>query len=240
MVQVFLCASAPAATFADAALVDAQAAGCRCTGRWPCCQVSCIVRCVGGDSAAIAAIRGSCQFRGQVVAAIAGQCGSTRASAAMRVRRPARHDAPMQAMRRLGVSSVPCTLSLLAKAGRAEAAGRPVHEARAAMDAQTEKLVPQPQDAVALGLLILKAWPIRSSVKSISAPGQEIQRHRIDQHLGAVAFHHQVFVQLGIVQGEIVLEARTAAAGHRHPQRGGLRLRFSGYRRCAGRRGRKG
>src|SRR5215471_13624677 len=34
----------------------------------------------------------------------------------------------------------------------------------------TEKLVPQPQDAVAIGLLIRKEEPIRSSTKSISAP----------------------------------------------------------------------
>src|SRR4051812_40187882 len=40
-------------------------------------------------------------------------------------------------------------------------------------DFQTVKLVPQPQDAVALGLLTLKAWPIRSSVKSISAPARK-------------------------------------------------------------------
>ena len=32
------------------------------------------------------------------------------------------------------------------------------------------KLVPQPQEAVACGLLTLKADPIRSSTKSISAP----------------------------------------------------------------------
>src|SRR5207302_8382863 len=38
---------------------------------------------------------------------------------------------------------------------------------------QTVKLVPQPQEAVALGLLTLKAWPIRSSVKSISAPARK-------------------------------------------------------------------
>src|ERR1700761_154966 len=35
---------------------------------------------------------------------------------------------------------------------------------------QTEKLVPQPQDDVALGLWILNAAPIRSSTKSISEP----------------------------------------------------------------------
>src|SRR5690606_31021267 len=35
---------------------------------------------------------------------------------------------------------------------------------------QTEKLVPQPQEATALGFRIWKVWPIRSSTKSISAP----------------------------------------------------------------------
>ena len=34
----------------------------------------------------------------------------------------------------------------------------------------TEKLVPHPQPATALGFLIWKDWPIRSSTKSISAP----------------------------------------------------------------------
>src|SRR6185436_19270778 len=35
---------------------------------------------------------------------------------------------------------------------------------------QTEKLVPQPQEAVAFGLLILNDCPIRSSTKSICEP----------------------------------------------------------------------
>ena len=35
---------------------------------------------------------------------------------------------------------------------------------------QTEKLVPQPQDATAFGFLIWKDWPIRSSTKSITEP----------------------------------------------------------------------
>lgn len=47
----------------------------------------------------------------------------------------------------------------------------PVEALRAkAAPRQIEKLVPQPQLAVAFGLLILKAWPIRSSTKSISEP----------------------------------------------------------------------
>ena len=35
---------------------------------------------------------------------------------------------------------------------------------------QRAKLVPQPQEAVALGLWILNDWPMRSSTKSISDP----------------------------------------------------------------------
>src|SRR6185369_2144486 len=58
---------------------------------------------------------------------------------------------------------------------------------------------------------------------------QEIQRHRIDQHLGAAFFHHNVLVQLRVIQGKIVLKAGTAAAGHRQPQRGRLRLRLQNF-----------
>lgn len=35
---------------------------------------------------------------------------------------------------------------------------------------QIEKLVPQPHEATALGFLIWKDWPIRSSTKSITEP----------------------------------------------------------------------
>jgi hypothetical protein len=35
---------------------------------------------------------------------------------------------------------------------------------------QTEKLVPQPQEATAFGFLIWNDWPIRSSTKSITEP----------------------------------------------------------------------
>ena len=53
---------------------------------------------------------------------------------------------------------------------------------------------------------------------------QEIERHRIDQHRGAVALQHQVVIHAGGVEREIVLEAGTAAAGHRQPQHGAGRL----------------
>ncbi len=37
---------------------------------------------------------------------------------------------------------------------------------------QIEKLVPQPQEAVALGFRMRNDWPIRSSTKSISEPAR--------------------------------------------------------------------
>ena len=48
------------------------------------------------------------------------------------------------------------------------------HSARSCGGAtrQIEKLVPQPQDAVACGLLIRNEAPIRSSTKSISEPAR--------------------------------------------------------------------
>ena len=55
---------------------------------------------------------------------------------------------------------------------------------------------------------------------------QEIQRHRIDQHLGPVFFHHQVFIHLGVIQGKIILESGTASARHRQPEGGGLDFRL--------------
>ncbi len=50
--------------------------------------------------------------------------------------------------------------------GTRSEAGRP----RTGDPRQRAKLVPQPQEAVAFGLWILKDWPIRSSTKSISEP----------------------------------------------------------------------
>ena len=48
----------------------------------------------------------------------------------------------------------------------------PVKPAATCMSAidQTEKLVPQPQEATAFGFLIWNDWPIRSSTKSITEP----------------------------------------------------------------------
>ncbi len=42
--------------------------------------------------------------------------------------------------------------------------------AKLAPNRQTEKLTPQPQEAVAFGFLTRNDWPIRSSTKSSSAP----------------------------------------------------------------------
>ena len=108
-------------------------------------------------------------------------------------------------------------------ARRSSAAGRPRCGGRI-NPPQIEKLVPQPQEAVALGLWILKDWPIRSSTKSISEPP------RYSSDTGSISTRapsrsitrssgsdlpHQV---------ELVLEARAAAALHADAQhrRGGL------------------
>ncbi len=53
---------------------------------------------------------------------------------------------------------------------------------------------------------------------------EEIERHRVDQHDGPVTFDHKVVVHAGVVEGEIVLETRATAAGHRQAQHHGLRL----------------
>ncbi len=48
----------------------------------------------------------------------------------------------------------------------------PASGMRESAAAQSEKLVPQPQEAVACGLLIRNDAPIRSSTKSISEPAR--------------------------------------------------------------------
>ena len=89
---------------------------------------------------------------------------------------------------------------------------------------QSEKLVPQPHEAVALGLWTLKDWPIRSSTKSISEPRQVFERDRVDQHARACPLDHEVVGLGGADQVELVLEARAAAALDADAQqgRGGL------------------
>ena len=52
--------------------------------------------------------------------------------------------------------------------------------------------MPQPQEAVTFGLLILNWAPIRSSTKSISEPAHEAERDRIDHHAGAVALDQHI------------------------------------------------
>src|SRR6185437_15519340 len=49
-------------------------------------------------------------------------------------------------------------------------------------------------------------------------PGQEIQRHGIDQDPGAALLDEQIVVHPRLVQGEIILKAGTAAPGHRQAQ----------------------
>ncbi len=84
--------------------------------------------------------------------------------------------------------------------------------------------MPQPQDELAFGLITLKAAPIRSSTKSSSAPFRNSSEVEIDKDGDAVALDREVVFGARIVQREIVLEARTAAARHRQPQHHGRGL----------------
>ena len=104
------------------------------------------------------------------------------------------------------------------RGGRREAGARLGH---AGPDHYIEKLVPQPQDEVAFGLLTLNAWPIRSSTKSISAPLRKSSDTGSIRTRRAVALDDEVVVHARIVDGEIVLKARAAAAGHRQAQHRG-------------------
>ena len=103
---------------------------------------------------------------------------------------------------------------------------KPVHDSFECGDRYSAKLVPQPHDAFAFGLLTLNEAPIRSSTKSISEPAMIADRHRIDQHDGAVAVDDEVVGGLRALHVELVLEAGAAAALDRDAQHraGGLGL----------------
>src|SRR5205823_5899049 len=49
---------------------------------------------------------------------------------------------------------------------------------------------------------------------------QETKRYGIDEHLGAIASDHQIVLAAGIVEAEIILESRAAAARYSHAQHG--------------------
>ena len=103
---------------------------------------------------------------------------------------------------------------------------------------QIEKLVPQPQEAVACGFLILKEAPIRSSTKSISEPARIVERDRVDQHAGARPLDHARHRRRGRRPGRICMEAGAAAALDADAQHGMLGPRRRRSRRSAGRRAR--
>ena len=95
---------------------------------------------------------------------------------------------------------------------------------------KSEKLVPQPQEAVALGLSILKDWPIRSSTKSIFAPLSKSSDTRIDRQPRLGVAENQVAVLGRGNDVEGVLEAGTAAAIDRDPQESARRLAAQHFR----------
>ena len=77
---------------------------------------------------------------------------------------------------------------------------------------QTAKELPQPQDAVAFGLLTRKigAGQVLDVVEL--AADQVHQRHTVDHHLGAVPLDRDVAVLVVVVEREVVLKSRAAAA----------------------------
>ncbi len=99
---------------------------------------------------------------------------------------------------------------------------------------QIEKLVPQPHDAVALGLTTRNDAPIKSSTKSTSEPREERHRGWIDQHHGVLARDHQVILGLGAVDVELVLEAGAAAALDGDAQHGAVAFGFEDFADAAG------
>ena len=84
--------------------------------------------------------------------------------------------------------------------------------------------MPQPQEAVATGLLILNEAPIRSSTKSISAPAIYCTETGSTSDGRAVAREHEVVVSFGAVEVEFVLKAGAAAAFDADPQHRSGRL----------------
>jgi hypothetical protein len=66
--------------------------------------------------------------------------------------------------------------------------------------------------------------------------GQQVERHVVDQDLLAVALEHVVVVVDGVVEVELVLEARAAAAQHRHAHHkgGAIRLALAQLRYATG------
>ena len=99
--------------------------------------------------------------------------------------------------------------------------------------------MPQPQEAVTFGLLILNWAPISSSTKSISEPRTKPSEIGSTTTLRAVALDHEVVRRTVLHQVEAVLEARAAAAldadAHQRRVLGPQNLRQSAGRRARSR-----
>jgi hypothetical protein len=95
--------------------------------------------------------------------------------------------------------------------------GAPVHPG----GGHIEKEVPQPQEEVAFGFSITKRAPISSSEKSMTAFCEEGERDGVHHDLLPLAFEDEV-VRGRIVELDLVLEARAAAALDRDAERLGL------------------
>ena len=99
----------------------------------------------------------------------------------------------------------------------------------------SEKLVPQPQDALAFGLLTLNEAPIRSSTKSISEPARYCSDTGSISMVTPSRVDDDVVLGLVALDVELVLEAGAAAALtlSRSMAPDGSDLRISPIRRAA-------
>jgi len=93
-----------------------------------------------------------------------------------------------------------------------------------------EKLVPQPQDAVALGLTTRNEAPIRSSTKSTSEPA----RNGTDAGSTTVAGDYEVVFGPIMFDVEFILKAGAAAALDADPQHGAVALLLEDFANAAG------
>ena len=115
-----------------------------------------------------------------------------------------------------------------------ERAGRPPGHGAGPRRRQIEKLVPQPQDAVALGLLTRNEAPIRSSTKSTSEPARNGTEAGSTSTTASSRAITRSSSGLGALDVEFVLEAGAAAALDADAQHGAIALGPEDFADAAG------
>ena len=99
---------------------------------------------------------------------------------------------------------------------------------------QIEKLVPQPQEAVAFGLMHTERRADQVVDEIDLRARQERHRGRIDQHHRAIALDHQIVLGPGVLDVELVLEAGAAATLDGDAQHGAVAFGLEDFARCGG------